>query len=277
MNKTLILCLATAALVAPVLAGSPADRAVVDSQIAAGQVPGIASYDLDLAARNFCVDGTDGQPSSTIAITFTLDEECCDWELSSCGSDETDTYFQSLIGDNGVDYSGWDDPAVCPRDCGPFAPDVLSPAYGTDNNTGGAIPQCLPAGTYVLTVYFYSSYDPATCDQLQADFPWEVCGDFRCGGAASATELPSAFALAQNYPNPFNPTTTIDFSVEATSDVRLTVSNLSGETVATLVDGTVESGAHSVQFDAARLTSGVYFYTLASAGASETRKMVLVK
>ena len=94
---------------------------------------------------------------------------------------------------------------------------------------------------------------------------------------ASAVEAPSAFALARNYPNPFNPTTTIDFSVEATSDVRLTVSNLSGETVATLVDGTVESGAHSVQFDAARLTSGVYFYTLASAGASETRKMVLVK
>ena len=93
----------------------------------------------------------------------------------------------------------------------------------------------------------------------------------------SANDMPVDFTLGQNYPNPFNPTTTIDFTVSETSSVNLTVSNLAGQTVATLVNGMVESGAHSVVFDASGLTTGVYFYSLETAGHSVTKKMVLVK
>jgi hypothetical protein len=92
-----------------------------------------------------------------------------------------------------------------------------------------------------------------------------------------AVELPAGFSLGQNYPNPFNPTTTIDFSVAEAGTVTLTVSNLTGQTVATLVNGMVERGAHSVVFDASQLTTGVYFYTLEAAGHSVSKKMVLVK
>lgn len=283
MKKTLELCLVAAAIASPLLAASPADRAQVDVLHAAGILLPSSTVQFDLSARTDCVSGV-AQPFTDVEITFTTDTECCDWEISSCGSDETDTYFSSLIGDNGVDYTGWDDVDVCERDCDTgnrgFDPDVLSPTYGDDNSTGGAILQCLPAGNYTLTVHFFNydgaSFDPATCEPLLADFPYEVCFDFRCA-TADAAELPAAFELAQNFPNPFNPTTTIDFSVAEAGAARLLVSNLAGETVATLVDGNVERGAHSVTFDASRLTSGVYFYTLENAGASRTRKMVLVK
>jgi hypothetical protein len=89
--------------------------------------------------------------------------------------------------------------------------------------------------------------------------------------------LPGNFELAQNVPNPFNPATTINYMVPATGEAALRVFDLAGRNVATLVDGMVEEGQHSVVFDASNMASGVYFYTLETAGMVETRKMVLVK
>jgi hypothetical protein len=102
-------------------------------------------------------------------------------------------------------------------------------------------------------------------------------GDCFGGGTVDANEAPVSFGLADAYPNPFNPSTTIDYSVEMTEAVALNVFNINGQLVRTLVNGTVESGAHSVVFDAADLASGVYLYTLESASQSITKKMVLVK
>ena len=59
--------------------------------------------------------------------------------------------------------------------------------------------------------------------------------------------------------------------------VNLAVYNLAGQQVATLVDGMVEAGTHTVTFDASNLTSGVYFYTLTANGVSTSQKMVLVR
>jgi len=115
----------------------------------------------------------------------------------------------------------------------------------------------------------------ACCDGLTL-YVWYAWLDNGCD-PVSADEQPATFALGQNYPNPFNPTTTIDYSVSETSNVTLTVSNIAGQTVATLVDGMVERGEHSVSFDASAMTTGVYFYTLDVAGQSVTKKMVLVK
>jgi choice-of-anchor B domain-containing protein len=94
-----------------------------------------------------------------------------------------------------------------------------------------------------------------------------------------AEERPAVFSLLQNYPNPFNPSTKIDFSLEHTDYATLKVYNLLGQEVTTLVDGTLNAGRHSVEFDAAtaRLTSGIYIYKLTSGGYRATRKMLLVR
>ncbi|MBN1894887.1 T9SS type A sorting domain-containing protein [bacterium] len=89
--------------------------------------------------------------------------------------------------------------------------------------------------------------------------------------------MASSFGLSQNYPNPFNPVTTIEYSVPAASQVRLTVYNMVGQRVATLVDGRVDAGSHTVQFDASNLTSGIYIYRLQTADKTMTRKLTFIK
>lgn len=89
---------------------------------------------------------------------------------------------------------------------------------------------------------------------------------------------PSKFLLEQNYPNPFNPATTIQFQIVSTAKISLNVYNLLGQRVATLVDGVKPAGTYQVQFDASRLSSGVYLYRLSADGALlATRKMLLLK
>ena len=95
--------------------------------------------------------------------------------------------------------------------------------------------------------------------------------------AKEAPGLPREFALDQNYPNPFNPSTTIRYALPARSHVTLTIFNTLGQQVATLVEGEVEAGYHEVQFDASRLSSGVYLYRLTAGSFVETRKLVLVR
>jgi len=89
--------------------------------------------------------------------------------------------------------------------------------------------------------------------------------------------VPNGYVLEQNYPNPFNPTTTIEFSVERRTYVNLSVFNILGQPVETLVDATVNRGLHRVEFDASAFPSGVYFYRLSHADGVETRKMLLLK
>lgn len=101
--------------------------------------------------------------------------------------------------------------------------------------------------------------------------------DASAGLAKVEGSLPSEFALNQNYPNPFNPTTTIEFSLPAPSDVSLKVYNVIGQEVASLVDGPMGAGSHSVQFDASNLSSGVYFYRLTAGGVTQSKKMSLLK
>jgi len=83
--------------------------------------------------------------------------------------------------------------------------------------------------------------------------------------------------LKQNYPNPFNPSTNISYNLSSAGHVSLTVMNTLGEEVARLVDGVQSAGTHQVNFNASRLTSGVYLYRLTSGNYTVTRKMMLVK
>jgi plastocyanin len=100
---------------------------------------------------------------------------------------------------------------------------------------------------------------------------------------------PSSSHLEQNFPNPFNPTTVINFGLKENSIVSLKIYNTLGQQVATLLDNeTVDAGNKSVEFDASKLSSGVYFYRLSVEGISqsadlntssytEQRKMILLK
>jgi hypothetical protein len=89
--------------------------------------------------------------------------------------------------------------------------------------------------------------------------------------------LPNDFSLAQNYPNPFNPTTTIDYDLPQAADVKLQVFDIIGREVDLLVGGRQEAGHHSVIWDGADRSSGMYFYKIQAGDFSETKKMLLLK
>jgi hypothetical protein len=89
--------------------------------------------------------------------------------------------------------------------------------------------------------------------------------------------LPLVTRLEQNFPNPFNPTTLIRYQLSGVSDVELVVFDLLGREVATLVNRKEGAGIHEVIFDAAGLSSGVYFYRLAAGDFVSTRKLLLLK
>lgn len=90
-------------------------------------------------------------------------------------------------------------------------------------------------------------------------------------------DLPTSIELLPNYPNPFNPTTTLAYRLSRTAHVKLTVFNSLGQQIATVVNGVQAAGSHTVLFDGAGLSSGVFFVRLESEGVMQTGKMVLIK
>ncbi len=91
------------------------------------------------------------------------------------------------------------------------------------------------------------------------------------------SEIPSTYSVNQNYPNPFNPSTTIEFSIPEASFVSLKIYNSIGQEVTTLVNGYLNRGLHKFNFNASKLSSGVYFYRVESGKFNTVKKMVLMK
>jgi hypothetical protein len=89
--------------------------------------------------------------------------------------------------------------------------------------------------------------------------------------------LPTDYSLSQNYPNPFNPSTTIKYSIPSGEFVNLRVFNSIGEEVKTLVNEYKIEGTHEVKFNAADLSSGIYFYKIDVGKFSSIKKMILLK
>ncbi len=89
--------------------------------------------------------------------------------------------------------------------------------------------------------------------------------------------LPTEFQLDQNYPNPFNPTTTIKYQVPFKSNVSIKIFDILGREVEVLVDEIKDAGFYNVLFDASKLTSGVYFYSMQTENYSNIKKLVLLK
>jgi len=92
-----------------------------------------------------------------------------------------------------------------------------------------------------------------------------------------STETPMHFQLRDAYPNPFNSTAVIDYSIAEPSKVKLSIYNIYGQLVETLVDEAVSAGNHSVKWNASDLASGIYFYRLDANDHSEVKRMTLIK
>ena len=110
--------------------------------------------------------------------------------------------------------------------------------------------------------------------------PTQMTGTVTVQAPSDAPERPSSplsLELSQNFPNPFNSRTFIQFSLPAEMDVKLTVLNVLGQTVAELYDGRLEQGAHSISFEAQGISSGMYYYKLQTPVGTVARKMFYVK
>ena len=90
-------------------------------------------------------------------------------------------------------------------------------------------------------------------------------------------EQPQAFRLEQNFPNPFNPSTSISFTLPQSEHVQITVHNMLGQQVQTLVNGVQAAGTHTVQFNAENLSSGIYIYRMQAGSYASSMRMTLLK
>ena len=107
---------------------------------------------------------------------------------------------------------------------------------------------------------------------------WSAIIDYTTIGINQiSSEVPEKFSLKQNYPNPFNPETNIDFNITKAGNVTLKVYNSAGALITTLTDGHLAPGTYSANWNAANEPSGIYFYTIETAGFKESKKMILVK
>jgi hypothetical protein len=93
-----------------------------------------------------------------------------------------------------------------------------------------------------------------------------------------SSEIPKEFSLQQNYPNPFNPSTKIEYNVNKASFVSIKVYDATGSLVSDMVNTNLTPGKYSVDFEASKFATGVYFYSLFDNGSKiDTKKMILVK
>ena len=131
-----------------------------------------------------------------------------------------------------------------------------------------------PAQTYYWSVQ--------AVDAAFAASPFAADRGTAVSGADAGNEMPEAPALLGNYPNPFNPGTTIRYALPASAPVRVTVYNMLGREIATLVDGVRPAGAHEVYWDGRdalgrTVPSGLYLYRLETPRQTSSRTMTLLK
>jgi hypothetical protein len=136
-------------------------------------------------------------------------------------------------------------------------------------------------------IQYGSAFDGFYCDDApRGDFEgapgwWYTGHDSITGvitsGVGVEDDAPSGFSVAQNIPNPFNPTTTISFSLAEAGTVTIDVFNIAGQKVDTIMNEFMDTGSHSVVWDASDFSAGVYFYTVKSGDFSRTMKMTLLR
>jgi hypothetical protein len=156
---------------------------------------------------------------------------------------------------------------------------TMNPQYYPDIEPGQSVQN---NGTYGYV--FYANSNPNIvnftldiyCDNIHY-WPDTMKVDLVTDVETEIFNLPNEYKLSQNYPNPFNPSTTIRFGLPENGFVELTVYNVLGEKITTIISQELNAGYHSVEFDNSNLGSGIYFYQIISANFADIKKMVLIK
>ena len=135
---------------------------------------------------------------------------------------------------------------------------------------------------YQMPNFNVETYPPATgyYDYMNYVYVGKYENDLESLSTINGDEreiIPSNFVLKQNYPNPFNPLTRISYGLDITSNVKLSLYDVRGGFVETLINKRINAGNHDFMLDASHLSSGVYFYTMTVDGSSQTRKLILMK
>lgn len=146
-------------------------------------------------------------------------------------------------------------------------------ANGNTSNGGFNLP--LGGGTVVITqpgVHYYVCVPHAS-----GGMKGTITANAVTGIESELSTIPADFNLMQNYPNPFNPGTVIRYSLPGESNVSIKVYDIAGKEVADLLNLKQEAGVHELKFDAAGLSTGIYFYTIKAGNFTRTRKMILMK
>ena len=155
-------------------------------------------------------------------------------------------------------------PNSCAASCHRAIENSASPIFGT--------------GTDTSITNWGELADVRLADSLKRYYgPNGIWWNTTTGVERDPNVIASTYQLSQNYPNPFNPETRIVFTLARRERATLKVYNLAGQEVATVVEGTYDSGTYTATFDGSGLSSGVYFYTLSADGLRQTKKMLLIR
>ena len=273
---------------------------------------GSGAYKIGMKSRDISELKSHGEPNNTIAdadaigvqefnvpgepITSMLYNPDFVWaegdNLTSRWGDDLDIYKYSLVaGDTMVAETSPVDGPLWPRDYDGFLR-LLNAAGDTlaSNDDGGfdwhsRIEYIAEADMDVYVLVHSQDWGKAPEDRADDD---PTRGEYNLSVTkldgtpimvvdTEDLETPHTFALDQNYPNPFNPVTTIAYTLPEALEVELTVYNVLGQRVATLVNTFQTAGQHLVQFDASGLASGMYLYRIKAGKDVSVKKMLLIK
>jgi hypothetical protein len=149
------------------------------------------------------------------------------------------------------------------------------------NNTQNHLAPALASDGNKITAFSYYGYQKGAtgpyADSGAVTNIWVSSNTYTLTGVKEDASVVNTFELSQNYPNPFNPATVIKYSVPAESKVTLKVYDVLGKQVATLVNDVKAAGSYSVNFDASKLASGMYIYSITAGNYSSSKKMMLLK
>jgi hypothetical protein len=128
------------------------------------------------------------------------------------------------------------------------------------------------------TTYNYPGVSLWEYNQIANSFIWnEYASVWNTTSVSIAEQTPIQYDLLQNYPNPFNPTTLISYNLPKDGQVTIKIFDTLGREIKSLVDEYKTSGSYTVSFNASKLASGVYYYTLMADKYSSVKKMILIK
>ncbi len=205
------------------------------------------------------------------------------FDVTITNSEATPTTFDGWIMQQ-TPSGSWQGPMLGPINL------TLSAGFTLTRTRSQSVPGSAAPGTYTyrgyVGLYSTTKWDSSSFTYVKlATGNGPAVGDWENSGESfepyltnkAGTEVPSEYSLGQNYPNPFNPTTNLSFSLPEAGQVNLSVYDISGKLVTTLINGYRQPGSQVVTFDGTGLASGMYVYRLQAGSFNASGKMILMK